>query len=280
MRTAGLISRGIVLATSAITTGMSSASNYYISHSNPTAKPVQFSPRTRANVQRIHKISGTAVTVTAKTTGAILKNLDHVANRLMGSSSKAGYTGNPGYQPQLAPPPLPPRSGSPGYTYPRRPDGAYPSTPSAGMPPPLPARKPRLLNKLLASTNLLVTTLERSATQLMDEGTNAISASLGHRYGREMGDASRMAGQSARNVGLVYIDVRGVGHRALLKRAGVAVVKARMGGRDVVLGPQSQAMQSSGPPYPGVVVPSVSSPPEYTPSPSGGPAMSGSHKKD
>lgn len=57
------------------------------------------------------------------------------------------------------------------------------------------------------------------------------------RYGQDMGDASRIGGQLAQNVALVYIDIRGVGRRALLKRAGKAVVRARMGGRDVILGP-------------------------------------------
>lgn len=57
------------------------------------------------------------------------------------------------------------------------------------------------------------------------------------RYGQDMGDASRIGGQLAQNVALVYIDIRGVGRRALLKRAGKAVVRARMGGRDVMLGP-------------------------------------------
>jgi spartin len=95
-----------------------------------------------------------------------------------------------------------------------------------------------------------------------------------------------MAGQSARNVGLVYIDARGVGRRALLKRAGKAVVKARMGGRDVVLGPQAQAMQgdAAGPSKPPGFSPTVgaqstSSLPEYTPGSMGSAPIVGGFKK-
>ncbi|KAF8505096.1 senescence-associated protein-domain-containing protein [Gautieria morchelliformis] len=235
MQTAGLISRGIVLATSAITTGLNSASNYYISHSTPTSRPIVFSPRTRTNIRRIHKVSGTAVAVTSKTTGAILKTIDYVANRIAGSDPRMSPGHGRGIGSQLAPPPLPPRGGSPVHL--------PPATRPPGGAPPLPPRNPRLLNRLLASTDLLLTTLEQSSEKVVETGTDAVSASLAHKYGQDAGEASRIAGQSVRNVGLVYIDVRGIARRALLKKAGLAVVKARMGGRDVILGPQGQAMR-------------------------------------
>ncbi|KAF8528187.1 senescence-associated protein-domain-containing protein [Hysterangium stoloniferum] len=226
MQTAGYISRGIVFATSVIASGMTSVSNYYISHSTPSPKAVEFSPRARANMKRIHKISGTAVDVTSKTTGAILQSVEFVANKLAGPSSKPV---------QRPPPSLPPRDGI---------STTKSSEAPMPVPPPLPPRKPRLLNRILASTDLLLTTLEHSANTLIVTGTDAVSASLGHKYGTEMGQASQLTGQSVRNVGLVYVDLRGVGRRALLRKAGKAVVKARMGGREVVFGPQAQAMQN------------------------------------
>ena len=51
-----------------------------------------------------------------------------------------------------------------------------------------------------------------------------------------MGEASLLVGHSVRNVGVVYIDVRGVGRRALLKKAGKKYIKATLGKKDVVLG--------------------------------------------
>jgi spartin len=49
-----------------------------------------------------------------------------------------------------------------------------------------------------------------------------------------MGNAVGLVGDSVRNVGVVYIDARGVGRRALLRVAGKRMVKGRMGGKDVI----------------------------------------------
>jgi len=47
---------------------------------------------------------------------------------------------------------------------------------------------------------------------------------------------SHLMGSTATNVGIVYIDARGVGRRALLRKAGKTFVKAKLGNREVVLG--------------------------------------------
>jgi len=56
-----------------------------------------------------------------------------------------------------------------------------------------------------------------------------------------MGDAALMVGQTARNVGVVYIDARGVGRRALIKKVGKKAIKGRIGSRPVVFGEQINA---------------------------------------
>lgn len=62
-----------------------------------------------------------------------------------------------------------------------------------------------------------------------------------------MREASLLVGQSARNVGIVYIDARGVGRRALLKKAGKRYIKAKLGKNHVLLGvDQNGAIQQSG----------------------------------
>lgn len=121
-------------------------------------------------MRRLHKVSGAAVTVSSKTVGAILETLDYVVDKLSGPS----YTGPHGtkHASQLAPTPLHSRGDWHLQTIPGGPGGA----------PPLPPRKPRLSNRLLASTDLLLTTLEHSAQEVIETGTNAISASLAHRY--------------------------------------------------------------------------------------------------
>lgn len=56
------------------------------------------------------------------------------------------------------------------------------------------------------------------------------------RYGKDAGDASLLAGKTIHNVGLVYLDVRGVGRRALIKKAGKSFLRAKLGNRDVIFG--------------------------------------------
>lgn len=58
-----------------------------------------------------------------------------------------------------------------------------------------------------------------------------------HAYGAEAGQIAQRANHTVRNVGLVYIDARGVTRRAILKSVGKAAVRGRMNdGREVILG--------------------------------------------
>jgi spartin len=120
------------------------------------------------------------------------------------------------------------------------------TTPTPLAPPP----KRRLLNRLLTSTDMLLTTLESSAYHLISHTTTSASAAMHHKYGEDMGNAVGTAGECLRNVGVVYIDARGVGRRALLKTAGKRVMKARMGGKDVIFQAQGEhgAVYSGAPP--------------------------------
>ncbi|CAE6533955.1 unnamed protein product [Rhizoctonia solani] len=201
LRSAGYISRGILYATDLATKGMVAAAQRYVSNSSPTTQPLVFSETTNNNVRRVHNISGQAVKVTAKTTGMIHKMIDMGIDRVAGTGKNKQVNR---------------------------------STPGAPPPPP---RPPRLLNRILISTDLLLTTLEQSATQLVSHGTDAASKVAGHRYGPEAGAHTRHLGETVRNVGVVYVDARGVGRRALIKRAGKRVIKGRLGsGKEVVLG--------------------------------------------
>jgi hypothetical protein len=49
-----------------------------------------------------------------------------------------------------------------------------------------------------------------------------------YRYGPDAGHSSMLMAETARNVGLVYVDLAGIGRRAFLKRAGVQFVKGRL----------------------------------------------------
>ncbi|KAH8114176.1 senescence-associated protein-domain-containing protein [Phellopilus nigrolimitatus] len=203
MKTASLISRGLVFATNTLTTGFGAASSYYVAHSTPAAKPLVFSESTRGHVRRAHMVSGKAVTVTAKTTALIHEALEYAVRYASGSDKGKGKENQ---------------------------QSVVRTAPGA-PPPPLPLR-----NRIFLSTDMLLTTVENSAKQLIEHGTLRTSEALGHKYGKDVGDASLLVGNTVRNVGIVYIDARGVGRRALLKKAGKSFIKAKLGHRDVVLG--------------------------------------------
>jgi spartin len=225
MHTAGLVSKGIVFVTNVLSSGMSSAASYYIAHSEPTKDPVVFSDTTRQNFRRVHKISGQAVNVTSKTTGMIHKAVEQLTDRVAGRSSSSYST-----------PALPPRnkgSLSPsGFTSPY-PGSPSPRSTSPAPPPPPPRKKPALVNRVLASTDLLLTTVEQSAQYLISNGTQNMSRAMEHKYGPDASQAALHMGNMVRNVSMVYIDVRGVGRRALLRKAGKRVVfGSRRQGKD------------------------------------------------
>ena len=117
-------------------------------------------------------------------------------------------------------PPLPPRS-------PNRSPAPLPSPhpPSSLAPPPLPLRT---RDRLALSANLVLAAVDESTTRLLDAGTAQLGAVVGHRYGPAAARSTGLAAGTARNVVLVYVDVRGFARRALIKRAGKEFVKGRV----------------------------------------------------
>lgn len=150
-------------------------------------------------------------------------------------------------------PSLPPRSNSP-Y--------APPSAPGSPQPPPLPARtksmsspqslspsppqqyqqhsiadrpvQPKLTTtrRLLISADLILSTIDDSTRKILDSGTNNLGKVMHHKYGAEAAESSLLMAGTARNVGLVYIDMSGIGRRALLRRVGMSFVKGRVQNKD------------------------------------------------
>ena len=155
---------------------MSTAAEKYIAKSTPRQTPIQFSERTKGNIRRVHNVSGKAVAVTAKTTAMIHSYIDRMVDGKKGSSSSAARLA-PSSTPQArsGPPPLPPRPGekSSATQYPPPP---YEEGQGQGK-----QKKPRLLNRILISTDLLLSTLEQAATQIVDSGTEGLSRSVGHK---------------------------------------------------------------------------------------------------
>ncbi|KAF9533609.1 hypothetical protein CPB83DRAFT_783294 [Crepidotus variabilis] len=214
----------------------------------PRALVFLTSERTRKGMSTVHTMSGEAVKISGKTVNAI----DGMIRRAMGAKPKrTKLLGQPGPN-TMAPPPVPARAPSPGgnsgfapppyngtdekgasyFPYPsysrgppRQPSPVPPT--SATSPPPLP---PRFTNKekILISAELILSTLDDSMHKLIDSSSSSITNVMGHKYGPEAAESSRLMTGMAKNVGLVYVDVRGIGRRALLRRAGKTFVKARL----------------------------------------------------
>jgi len=252
-------SQGIIYATDMIGKGMGMASEYYIKNTKPLPEPLVFSESTKVNIRRVHAVTGTAVKVTAKTTGLIHSLVDYAADKLQGSTpppKSAVYApGTPGMPGAPRAPGTPPKLPSRGEKSaapspsPMSSNANLASGSQTPQRPPLPPRKSkRLLNRLLISTDLLLTTVENSAQQLIVSTTDNLANSLGHKYGPDMHSAVHTVGDTAKNVGVVYIDLHGVGRRALIKRAGKRVIKGRIGRREVVFGGE-QPMGDEKQPY-------------------------------
>lgn len=54
--------------------------------------------------------------------------------------------------------------------------------------------------------------------RLIEAGGAAVTAAVTHKYGTAAGESAALAGQTARNVVLVYVDVHGLARRVIVKR--------------------------------------------------------------
>lgn len=96
------------------------------------------------------------------------------------------------------------------------------------------------LKGIFKNTILAVSTvaegLEKGGKHFLETGRQSTNQVVGHRWGDEARDLTDSITSAGSNVVLVYVDARGVMHRALLKRVGKGALKARMqDGRQVVL---------------------------------------------
>ncbi|KAF8188319.1 hypothetical protein BJ912DRAFT_968419 [Pholiota molesta] len=252
---ANIVSHAISMTTNLLITTITTGASLYVSHSAPLHTTL-----TRKGLSTVHALSGEAVKVSSKTVALI----DSMIRRAMGAKPKraryfatgadanahnagllspnksplpsrtpsptpstrsAGavppppYTQGPFIPPRrsLSPaPPLPPRAGPSAY--------APPPTPGQQAPP-LPERRLKTKDHILISADLILSTIDDSARR-------QIGRVMGHKYGPEAAESSLHLAGTARNVGLVYIDMSGIGRRALLKRAGKTFIKARLSSND------------------------------------------------
>jgi len=144
------------------------------------------------------------------------------------------------------------------------------NTPLAGHgnaqegPPPLPLRPSlRKRDKIILSADLILGTMEESARRILDTGSDELTKVVGHKRGQEAGENAALATGAARNIALVYIDMRGIGRRAIIRKTGKEFVKARISNHTMprlqdVSNP-GQFQQQSTPQYPQAQYPGTSS---------------------
>lgn len=213
----------------------------------PRALVFLTSERTQKGLASVHAVSGEAVKVSSKT----VNHIDSMIRRAMGARPRrrerqdlSSTPASIGYlSPGGSPPPLPPRTPSPsastsGFALPSydsvvngtKPPPTLPTRPSLPPPAQSPPPTPKLTTKtrVLLSLDLILSTIDDSARRVLDTSTQEIGKVVGHTYGPEAARSSLLVAGTARNVGLVYVDLRGVGRRALVRRAGRTFVKAKM----------------------------------------------------
>lgn len=92
----------------------------------------------------------------------------------------------------------------------------------------------------LAAGLLIAEGAEKGGKHFLETGRQSTNTVVGHKYGEEAKLLTNEITSAGQNVALVYVDARGVAHRALLARVGKGVgkgaLKARMkDGREVIL---------------------------------------------
>ncbi|KAI9616703.1 hypothetical protein KEM48_005120 [Puccinia striiformis f. sp. tritici PST-130] len=93
------------------------------------------------------------------------------------------------------------------------------------------------VHKGLVAFNTVMDSIETGGKKVLYTAGDTTTEVVTHAYGAEAGQIAHRANHAVRNVGLVYIDARGVTRRAILKSVGKAAVRGRMNdGREVILG--------------------------------------------
>jgi spartin len=98
----------------------------------------------------------------------------------------------------------------------------------APVPAPASAGPLRTRTSVALSAALILASIEASAIRLVDAGGAAVSAAVTHKYGATAGENAALAGRTARNIVLVYVDVRGLGRRVIVKRMAKTWVRGRI----------------------------------------------------
>ena len=97
VRSAALVSGGIIYGADLISAGLEKGSDYAIKNMKPVETGVQFSPTTKQNIKRIHGMSQTAAKYSSRTTGAISSVAHGIGSAVRGKKEKKDRS-KPGFK--------------------------------------------------------------------------------------------------------------------------------------------------------------------------------------
>lgn len=173
------------------------------------------SPTTRKNLTQIHAVSGSAAKLSSKAAATV----DSLIQRAIGSGNSSSSSG-------FNPNPISSSSADKGKGKGRSPT---PQPQQQQGPTAVAAAAPlRKRTSVALSAALILASIEASAIRLVDAGSAAVTAAVTHKYGATAGENAALAGRTARNIVLVYVDVRGLGRRVIVKRMTKTWVKGRI----------------------------------------------------
>ncbi|KAH7928190.1 hypothetical protein BV22DRAFT_1005393 [Leucogyrophana mollusca] len=233
----------------------------------PRALVFLTSENTRKGLSTVHTISAQAATVSSKTVSLVDSMIKRaVGAKQRNQRDSTSTPSRPPLPPRIVSstsepikqstggmlkPPLPPRSVSPSPSLPpyshEKPalpprqlnqnkssspqSGHLPSRAQSPLPPPgstNPKPTIRTRERVLLSADLVLSSIDDSMRQFVDAGSANLGRAVEHKYGREAAQSAGLITGTGKNIVAVYIDMRGIGRRAIVKRAGKEFVKARL----------------------------------------------------
>ncbi|KAL0566670.1 hypothetical protein V5O48_015337 [Marasmius crinis-equi] len=179
----------------------------------------------RKGLAKAHAISGQAAEVSSQTRALI----EYMIYRAIGGRSKKGREKN---KPDSAAP----RKTGTGATNPSSNLAQPPrkttfvflfTNISLRSSPLLSPDKLGTTDRIILSRNLILLTIQESAKKIYDTSTDRVGTVIRVRYGEDAAESSAAIASTVRNIGLVYIDLQGIGRKAILKRVAEIYVNGR-----------------------------------------------------
>lgn len=202
----------------AIRKGFNRGSELMIERIKPAPEPVHFQPRTHQMARRVATVTGTARDLSGKTLGFVHGGVQKAANKL--TSKRSSTIGN--------------------ETHPTTPRPSSSMSTESG-------KKPSLRVRGLVALDLVGTTVDTCARNLLDSGGSAMTRVVSHKWGDEAGEMMKSAQGNVKNAVFIYVDARGLTRRAVVKSFVKGAVVGRMrDGRDVVVHGKGETQGTTG----------------------------------